>query len=176
MKENLKEESGKETKEGNPLLKKLLIAVPLFIIQLVAVYFITANFLFDESHSSSKEMLTGNPGSGNGNEMVIQDSEPGKFVYPLDDIIINPADTDGKRLLLVSLGLDLNSKQQRDLLREREVILKDKVISILSSKRIEQLNSSSSKDSIRIELTNELNNMQLGGKINRIYFSKFIIQ
>lgn len=176
MEDISQEESAPELKKEGSLLKKLIIAVPLFIVQLVAVYFITANFLVSGTHSPAGFTPSGTTNTAQSENDALTNPDAGRFVYPLDDIIVNPAETDGKRLLLVSLGLDLNSKQQRDILREREVIIKDRVISVLSSKRIEELNRAGNKDSLRVELTEELNKMQLGGKISRIYFSKFIIQ
>lgn len=176
MDENINDDASTEVVKEGSVLKKLLIAIPLFVVQLVAVYFITANFLISETHSSGR---TGQNTSSEVNDPMVSNNtnpELGKNVYTLDDIIVNPAETDGKRLLLVSVGLDMPDKQQKDMLKDKEVIIKDRIITVLSSKRIDELNSPGYKDSLRIELAEDLNKMLAGHRINKIYFSKFIIQ
>ena len=93
-------------------IKVLIIGIPLFIIQLVAVYFITANFLLSKMQSSSnQEKAKSEEVKSENSEGENKKVEFGKFIYVVDDLIINPANTDGKRLLLSSLGFDVASKE-----------------------------------------------------------------
>ena len=102
--------------------------------------------------------------------------ELGKFIYTVEDIIVNPANTDGKRLLLTNLGFDVNSADMVDKLKSREAMVKDAVISTLSSKNIAELNNTSYRDTLKTEITGKLAKLIPEVKINRVYFSKYIIQ
>jgi flagellar FliL protein len=102
--------------------------------------------------------------------------EVGVNVLNLDDIIVNPTGTNGQRLLLASVGVDLPNKEELDGLQKKKEILTDIVISALSSKSINQLNSIAYRDTIKAEITNSISKKIPNTKINSIYFSKFIIQ
>jgi len=100
----------------------------------------------------------------------------GKFIYSIDDIIVNPADTDGKRLLLTSVGFDLPKIEMENELKTREAMVKDAVISTLSSKDISQLDNIAYRDTLKMEITGRLKKSIPDVTINNIYFSKYILQ
>lgn len=164
-----------EKKGFNP--KILLFGIPLFIIQLVAVYFITANVLLNKiqtNHSSAAHI----PAEIK-NEAAVNQPKPkelGKFVYMVEDLIINPAKTDGKRLLLSSLGFDVSTEQDHQELKSKDVLIKDAVISVMSSKEMTQLSSNSYRDTLRTEIMKRISQLMPNVKLNTIYFSKYILQ
>ena len=91
-------------------------------------------------------------------------------------MIVNPANTNGKMLLLASLGLAVESEESKKSLEEKQVIVKDAVISVLSSKNVGQLSSSTYRDTLKTEILKNLSTQLPGSKVSNIYFSKFIIQ
>lgn len=165
--------------------KVLLIGLPVFIVQLVAVYFITANILLSSYSKSASE--TNDESNVNKNEQTKQES-PGKegerdlsknaagLIYSLDDLIVNPANTNGKMLLLASVGLSVETEESKKILEEKQVIVKDAVISVLSGKNVNQLGSATYRDTLKTEILKSLTVQLPGSKVNNIYFSKFIIQ
>lgn len=162
-------------KSSNPM-KMFLIGLPIFVVQLVVVYFITANVLI-KSHQAPLQSDNAKQEAAAAESKESQASgEVGKFIFPVEDIIINPAGTDGKRLLLLSLGLDVGKEEHNNELKSKEVLVKDIVISVLSSKKVEQLSESTYKDSLRVEITGVLKTRIPNVKINDIYFSKYILQ
>jgi flagellar protein FliL len=178
IKETKVEETAVQPSEKKGLnLKILLVGIPIFIIQLIAVYFITANFLLNKvqaNHSAS------DPASVEikKEEAPVQSNakELGKFVYMVEDLIVNPAKTDGKRLLLSSLGFDVSSEKDHQELKSKEVLLKDAVISVMSSKEMTQLSNIAYRDTLRTEIIKRLSQLMPAVKINTIYFSKYILQ
>ncbi len=46
-------------------------------------------------------------------------------------MIVNPAQTNGKMLLLASLGLSIEGEEAKKALEEKQVIVKDAIISVL---------------------------------------------
>lgn len=168
--------------------KVLMIGLPIFIVQLVAVYFITANVLLSghSKSSESEEPKTEEVTEENSKESAEGEGEKkeGKegenagsaLIFALDDMIVNPANTNGKMLLLASLGLAVESEESKKSLEEKQVIVKDAVISVLSSKNVGQLSSSTYRDTLKTEILKNLSAQLPGSKVNNIYFSKFIIQ
>jgi flagellar FliL protein len=79
-------------------------------------------------------------------------------------------------LLLASLGLSVESEESRKSLEEKQVIVKDAIISVLSSKSVTQLGSATYRDTLKTEILKNISVQMPGSKVNNIYFSKFIIQ
>lgn len=172
------EKKAEEKAKGGFNIKVLLFGLPVFIIQLVAVYFVTANILLPkiQSHSTTSEAKDSANVDQKQSEDSMKHSVLGKFVYVVEDLIINPAGTDGKRLLLSSVGFDLSSESNQQALKEKEVIVKDAVISVLSSKSMSQLGDAVYRDTLRTQITQKLMHLMPDVKINNVYFSKYILQ
>ena len=162
--------------------KVLLFGVPLFILQLLIVYFVTANILMSKIHQNNPELAEDESKSGQQQESVDSteqkqpDVELGKFIFLVEDVIVNPAGTEGKRFLLTTVGFDISSDEEMKELQSKEVLVKDMVISKLSSKDISQLNNAAYRDTIRTEISGEIKKLIPRVKVNNIYFSKYIFQ
>ncbi|MFA7228517.1 MAG: flagellar basal body-associated FliL family protein [Melioribacteraceae bacterium] len=164
-------------KKGGLNMKVLLFGIPLFMVQVIAIYFITANILLTKiqaNHSSA----TSNPAEVKkaAEPARVESKELGKFVYMVEDLIINPAKTDGKRLLMSSLGFDISTEAEHQELKAKDVLLKDAVISVMSSKELTQLGNTAYRDTLRTEIVKRLSQLMPKVKINTIYFSKYILQ
>lgn len=164
----------KPKKSGlNP--KIFIFGLPIFIVQLVAVYFITANILLHKIEGRNIK------GSDKDSTAQVSDHsgkkvELGKFIYTIEDIIVNPADTDGKRLLLTSVGLDVPQQTMEEELKTREAMVKDVIISTLSSKTIPELNNTAYRDTLKEAISHKVTTLIPAVKVNNVYFSKYIIQ
>jgi flagellar FliL protein len=173
------EETSLPKEKGKGLnIKVLLFGIPIFIVQLVVVYFITANVLLNKiqaTHSSSTEPIPAET-KKEAEQPKANSQELGKFVYMVEDLIINPANTDGKRLLLSSLGFDVSTEQEHQELKSKEFLLKDAVISIMSSKEVARLSNIVYRDTLRTEIMKRLSVIMPKVRINTIYFSKYILQ
>jgi flagellar FliL protein len=171
-------ESGEAKKGLN--MKVLIIGIPLFVIQLVAVYFITANILLSRFEGVTTKSGVDSTEVGALDEDSVKQqqntAEFGKFIFLVEDLIINPANTDGKRLLLSSLGFDVPSEADHKKLQDKEILLKDAIISVMGSKEIQKLSNITYRDTLRIEITDKLKKIMPDVKVNTIYFSKYILQ
>ncbi len=172
--DNIKPQEIKAVAEKSSINTKILIiGIPVFIIQLIVIYFITANILVKKIESNTLPASNVKAAPVNNVKPAV---DLGKFIYNLDDIIINPADTDGKRLLLVSIGFDVPKVEIENDLKTRDAMLKDVIISTLSSKSIDQLDNSAYRDTLKMEISSKLKKMIPEDAINNIYFSKYILQ
>lgn len=170
-----KEETGEKKKFNS---KILIVGLPVFVVQLIAVYFITANLLLDKipktlPNSKSKADSTKVDESA---PVKSESKELGKFIFQIEDVIVNPADTEGKRLILASIGFDVAEQKELEEFKAKEVLLKDVIVSTISSKSLLQLSNAMYKDSLKIEIFNRVKTLIPESKLNTIYISKYIIQ
>jgi len=123
------------------------------------------------------------------NEKAQAHVESKREVYPIDDVVVNPAGTSGSRYLSVSIGVEMDAVAQAggggghggaakavSPLDEKKLQLRDAMINILSSKTIEQLTNSAEKENIRAEITQAFNRILGEGKVHQIYFVEFVLQ
>jgi len=159
-------------------IKILLFGIPLFMLQLVVVYFITANFLLNKWNQGNQQENNTEQLSeeGSSDEHSSSESNLGEFVYIEEDVIVNPANTQGKRLLLTSIGFDLRSEENKAAMKEKNIVIRDMIISTIASKTISQLNSIAFRDSLKMEISEKVKELIPSIKVNKIYFSKYIIQ
>ncbi len=162
-------------------MKVLIVGLPVFIIQLVAVYFITGNFLLsriEAKAASETESKSEGKGGKSDKSKTKKDAEVGesKFFYSCDDMIINPAGTNGQRLMLVSVGFGVATDEEAKKLKEKEVLIKDIVISTLSSRTLAELNTYAYRDSLKAQISKMIVERMPNEVINSVYFSKYIIQ
>ncbi len=169
-------------RKGGINMKVILFGLPLFVLQLIVVYFVTANILLNKVQGNSTAQQTVEqtaPAKGNQNTDAAKAQQKtvlGKFIHSVDDIIVNPAGTNGEQLLLTSIAFDLANQEGIKELKDKEIIVKDMIISVLSSKNITQLSNTAYKDTLRTEISKKLQVNMPQVKVNKVYFSKYIIQ
>ena len=160
----------KEGKSGGLNPKALLIGIPLYIVQLIAVYFVTVNFFIDAKHPEDGTELV------NEDELAFADSVvTGKFIFQTGDIIVNPADG-GVRLMLINLGFDVPKEEMLTELQEKKPIVNDAIINLLGQKRLHELMNVKMKPKLKEEIKKMMKEKFPDIKITEIYYNKYIIQ
>jgi flagellar protein FliL len=173
-------------KKTSPITKIILFGVPAFIVQLIVVYFITANILMTKVSSIptianhggevAEDESTGGAESSGTDGAESSGDGSGQFIYTIDEVIVNPAKTNGRQLLLTSLAFDMLNEGSKNTLETKDFLVKDLIISVLSGKNTKFLNDISQRDSLRSEITRKIEGFLPEVKINKVYFSKFILQ
>ncbi|ADD67092.1 flagellar basal body-associated protein FliL [Denitrovibrio acetiphilus DSM 12809] len=98
-------------------------------------------------------------------------------LYPLENFIVNMADTGGTRYLRVTLQLELDdTKKFAEALDMRKPQLRDAILTVLASKRYEEVSSAQGKLILKQELLRRLNSLVTEGTIVNIYFTEFVAQ
>ncbi len=171
----------KVEQKSSPLIKVVIFGVPAFIVQLILVYFITANILMDKvgngAHSGNSGEVTEESKAGeHGEEGESHGAAAGQYIYSIDELIINPANTNGRQLLLTEIAFDMADEKSKAELEAKDFLVKDMVISVLSSKSTKFLGDVSQRDSLRSEISHKLTGFMPDLKLNKVYFSRFIIQ
>ncbi|MBK7367716.1 MAG: flagellar basal body-associated FliL family protein [Candidatus Eisenbacteria bacterium] len=117
----------------------------------------------DKKHEKKKE------GEGEGKAKV----------YRLDNIIVNPANSDGQRFLMCSIAIQADDPEALDVLREHEIELRDRVVTLLAAESLESLTAAGVRDSLRQRILTAIVPV-LGeegeGVELQVYLPQFVIQ
>lgn len=98
------------------------------------------------------------------------------MVYAVKDIVVNPAGTGGTRFLSVSLGFELGSPELANQFVEREPVVRDALITILSSKTVAQLTDARQKEITRYQVKKRLEKLMGTDEITGVYYTDFVLQ
>ena len=107
-----------------------------------------------------------------------EESEPleyGEF-KELDNLIINPTNTDGKRYLMVKIGFESDEPKALEELTAKDVVVRDAILRYLSSQSVEYLSAISNRDDLKEGLREIMNEILEDGRITRLYFTQYVIQ
>ena len=101
--------------------------------------------------------------------------EYGQFTT-LNDVMLNPADSGGKRFLVVSLGLETRTSDVIAELEQKDIVVRDAVLRLLSAYTSEELSSIELRSRLKDEILAELNRVLQKGDIDRLYFTQYLLQ
>jgi flagellar FliL protein len=97
-------------------------------------------------------------------------------IYPLDTFIVNLADEGGKRYLRVTMNLELTEDKFESQMEHRLPQVRDSVLTILPTKRFDDIRTVEGKTHLRNEIIAKLNTLFGSESVANIYFTEFVIQ
>ena len=97
-------------------------------------------------------------------------------LYSLEPIVVNLLDPTGKRYIQIGLALALPDKKYEEEIKEKEPIIKDVVITVLSSKTPEEVLQPEAKEEIKKELLEKLNEVLGEDIVLGIYITQYIVE
>ena len=97
-------------------------------------------------------------------------------MYTLDKFQVNLLSNSGKRFLVTELRLEMESEEVLPELDTKKAVIRDHIISILSSKNIEEVSTPKGKDKLKDEIVSDVNSFLADGEIKNVYFTKFVMQ
>lgn len=170
-----KENEGLETEEDEKQEKKKGFPLKLVIL-LVAVLGLGGGGFFVWQSGTLKGLL-GDDKPAHAAKGVAK--EAGMDMGPirsLDTFIVNLADPLGKRYLKVRMDLELTDEKMLPEIEKRLPQLKDTIVTTLSSKTYDDINTLEGKMHLRMEMMVLLNQHLKSGKVKNIFFTEFIVQ
>lgn len=105
-----------------------------------------------------------------------KEKEPVGEFYMIQDLIINPAATGGRRHLLVSLGLEYHDPKLGEELTKRDPQIRDNLITLLAGQEVSVLTDIHYRENIRTSLLKAVNYHLQQGEVDRLYFVKYVFQ
>lgn len=105
-------------------------------------------------------------------------SQENENIFQISDLIVNPAMSKGSdpHFLVVSLGVDLKDKEDVDILKNRESMAKDAIISILGKHDMDYLKDLLKREEIKQQIGIVINRVLKQKAVKDLYFTKFVIQ
>ena len=97
-------------------------------------------------------------------------------IFPLDTFIVNLADKGGKRYLRITIDLELDDEELESEVAKRLPQVRDSILTILPTKRFEDISSAKGKTALRDQMLERINGMLAWGQITNIYFKEFVVQ
>ena len=97
-------------------------------------------------------------------------------VFLLDNLVMNPAASDGQRFLLISIGIQVGDSLAFKVLRGREIESRDAVLRIFGTKTTEELSDVLRREGFKKEIKTALDALLGPNKIRSVYFPQFVIQ
>ena len=101
--------------------------------------------------------------------------EFGEFLE-VQGLIVNPAGTDGQRYLMVNLGLESSKASVLEELETKEVVVRDRVLRLLSQRSVEELADIGQREPLKDELRGAINRVLENGEVSRLYFTQYVLQ
>ena len=162
-KEGEEEAEGKETKKGfNPFL--LIGIIGGMLVVAIIAFIIVYKVLLAPPEGPAEE------------KKVSKDEYFGKLFSFEEPIIVNLAETKGQRYLKVNVQFEVNDDKVIEELKMRTPLILDLLITILSSKTIEDVTHTVGRNRLRREIIDKSNAELVSGKVINVFFTEFVIQ
>jgi flagellar FliL protein len=171
LEEDFEEED--QQKSGGGLKKGLIIVA----VQAVVAYFLATIVIVPMLVGKANASETQNSAKETSQEQVVDSSYTNVGpIFNVDDIIVNPANSDGERYVVVNMALELTSEEMQAEVEKRVPIIRDVAIQLLSSVPIDSMDGAENKLKLKNRFTSEIKKVLPPGSLRRVYFTSFIIQ
>jgi flagellar FliL protein len=99
-----------------------------------------------------------------------------KPVYQIDNLVLNPAGTEGTRFLMATVAVQVPDEAAMALMKERDPELRDAVLRLLETKTIPELSDVTRRDSLKAQIQATLAKELPKGTLRKVYLPQFVIQ
>ncbi len=100
----------------------------------------------------------------------------GDEFFTIESIVVNPAETGGTRYLSCSVSFEVGSKEDLKAFEEKSVKIKDLLITILSSKTVEELADIKLRNDMRRQILVVVNRFTTPAQATAVYLTDFVLQ
>jgi|GEM_PF-407790 flagellar basal body-associated protein FliL len=97
-------------------------------------------------------------------------------IYMIRDIIVNPAGTGGTRFLSTTVGFQIQNSKTSTILSEQDAVVRDALITILSSQTIPELGDFRQREKLRQLIRQRVQRLLGTDDIAGVYFTEFVLQ
>lgn len=97
-------------------------------------------------------------------------------VYEMEELVVNPANTNGKRYLLVEITFEIDDIGHIPMIEKNEMKLKQEIIEALSTRTVSELIKVQGREEMRSELIDIINSTVGIRTVRNLYFTKYVMQ
>lgn len=102
--------------------------------------------------------------------------EPEWALFALDNLVVNPAGTQGRRFLIVSASIEADPDRALPALERSDARLRDGILRALGAWGVEELTDASRRPEIEAIVRGVAQDVAGDARVGRIYFSQFLLQ
>jgi flagellar FliL protein len=132
---------------------------------------VVAPMLVSDPSEKPKEDKGGGGGHGGGGH-----GEPVTNLVSVENLVVNPAGSEGSRFLLVSVALELADPGMVDAILARDVELRDALILSFGTKTVAELADISRRAALIAEVKGALDHIVGDGVITKVFLPQYVIQ
>ncbi len=96
--------------------------------------------------------------------------------HEITGMTINPAGSGGSRYLLVNVALEAAEEETIAQIAEREFVVRDAMLAVMGAKTVPQLADIAQRSGLKDTLRMEINKVIDAGKVERFYFTQYVMQ
>jgi len=109
-------------------------------------------------------------------EVVDNLTAPAEGNYQLEELIVNPSGSNGKRFLVVEISLELYDANHVELIEAEKQQIKHNMLEVLSSRTVAELSRLSVREQLRSELAGVTNQAIGKRSVRNLYYTKYVMQ
>ena len=98
------------------------------------------------------------------------------LIVPVDTIVVNLSGSNGRRYLKAKMNLEAKDGEVKKLIETKSVQIKDRLISILSSKTLEDIDGLEAQENLRKETKDAVDVVLKVEGVLQVYFTEFVVQ
>jgi flagellar protein FliL len=98
------------------------------------------------------------------------------FFSEIPHLIVNPADSEGQRYLLITIGLETFNQRVLQEINEKEIVVKDTVLKVLGLHTLDELSAIERRNITKERIRSAINGVLTRGQIDHIYFTQYVLQ
>lgn len=98
------------------------------------------------------------------------------YIYSMEPFLVNLAVPDQVRYLKVKIALESTESKPDEEYQQRLSQLRDSILTVLSTKRYQDIFDSEGKKKLKEEIISKLNALVSHFKVKAIYFTEFVVQ
>lgn len=152
--------------------KKRLIIIGGISVLIIAIAASVSVFLYMRSNSGESDAAE----AGTEQKKEAGGVKKSIAIYPLEPFIVNIHDGSNLRYLKIKLEFEIASPSVKEEIDPFQAPIRDAVLVLLSGKNLEEINTTDGKNKLRDEVMATVAKVVPPGKINRVYFTDFVVQ
>lgn len=145
------------------------------LIMMVAGSLVMVGAAYAGVHFVLKPVLRSDPASAHTEAEAKPEATQGEIIR-FENIVVNPSGTMGSRYLSTTIGLEVTDEAGRLAVTAAEPMIKDALITHLSSKTIDELTDAAAREGMRTAIRDMVNTVIAPQKINAVFFLDFVLQ
>ena len=104
-----------------------------------------------------------------------EEEPPEMGTYLMEQLVVNPANTNGRRYLMVEISLEMNV-EHIPMMETSNPKVKQELIEAFSRRTVSELTTPTERDKLRQEVTDIINSSIGETSVQNLYFTKYVLQ